>query len=369
MRPPLRLSDLPPPPPGRTGWPWDVAPPPPAGERAPRITLVTPSFRQAAFLEETIRSVLLQGYPNLQYIVIDGGSDDGSVDILRKYAPWLDYWVSEPDRGQSHAINKGLAHADGVWFNWLNSDDCLLPGALHAVATAGASDNISVVAGRLQFGPTLERAQITRQVELTADLEHSLVHHCLCQPSTFLRTALVRELGGIDEALHFTMDLALWLRALSQHGAGCVASIPQSLAFFREHAGAKTARHVARFAEDEHRLFRALAEAAHLPPSVLDSIAPAGAAMPAWAIPALDRQRLQAVLVQRFVWSERVETAWLQRDYAAFRRALRLFRSVRVARWTRRQRVLASLAHLPDAVLQASARWRTAPSPTLGSSS
>ncbi|HEY1111496.1 MAG TPA: glycosyltransferase family 2 protein [Opitutaceae bacterium] len=369
MRPLLRLSDLPPPPPGRTGWPWDVAPQPPASGNLPRITLVTPSFRQAAFLEETLRSVLLQGYPNLHYIVVDGGSDDGSVDILRKYAPWLDFWVSEPDRGQSHAINKGLARAEGVWFNWLNSDDCLVPGALHAVAAAGTSDGTLLVAGELQLGPALAQPQTIRRVELTADLEHSLTYHCICQPATFLRTALVRELGGVDESLHFTMDLALWLRALSQHGGASVVKIPQPLAFFREHAGAKTARHMARFAEDERRLFRTLAEAASLPPAVLDTIAPAAAAVPAWPIPALNVARLREVLVQRFVWSEQVESAWHRRDYVGFRRALRLFRDVRIAPLTRRQLTLSALALLPDAVLQLMERKRTPSSPALGSSS
>lgn len=369
MPKPVSLSDLPPPPPGRTGWPWDLAPTPRMVEQAPRITLVTPSFRQAAFLEETIRSILLQGYPNLQYIVIDGGSDDGSVDILKKYAPWLDYWVSEPDRGQSHAINKGLSRANGVWFNWVNSDDCLLPGALQAIANAGAADRISIVTGQLQFGPGLAQPHATRQAALTYDLAHSLVHHCICQPATFLRTALVRELGGLDETLHFTMDLALWLRALSLLGASCVASIPAPLAFFREHGEAKTARHMARFAEDEHRLFRALASSAALPPVVLDAIAPAENAVAAWPTPALDRQRLQAALLQRFFWTERVETAWLQRDYARFRRALRFFRHIRVAPWTRRQLTLFALSLLPDTVLHAGARWRTPPSTALGASS
>lgn len=369
MRPPPRLSDLPPPPPGRTGWPWDVAPTPPPVKDLPEITLVTPSFRQAAFLEETLRSVLLQGYPNLQYIVIDGGSDDGSVELLRKYAPWLDFWVSEPDRGQSHAINKGLARAGGVWFNWLNSDDCLLPGALHAVAAAGTGDRTLLVAGEIQLGPALAQPQTIRRVELTADLEHSLIYHCICQPATFLRTALVRELGGVDETLHFTMDLALWLRALSQHGAASVAKIPRPLAFFREHADAKTARHTARFAEDEHRLFRTLATTARLPAAVLDTIAPAATAVPAWPIPALDVPRLREVLVQRFMWSEQVESAWGRRDYAGFRRALRLFNSARVAPRSRRQLTLSALALLPDVVLQAMEGKRSPAASALGSSS
>ena len=110
------LDRLPAPPHGRSGWPWNVETDPAVYTHSadwPRISIVTPSFNQAAFVEETIRSVLLQNYPNLQYIVIDGGSTDATVEMLKKYSKWLDYWVSEPDRGQSAAINKGLAHCDG----------------------------------------------------------------------------------------------------------------------------------------------------------------------------------------------------------------------------------------------------------------
>src|SRR3990172_5374162 len=106
----------------------------------PRISLVTPSFNQAAYLEETIASVLAQGYANLDFIVIDGGSNDGSVDIIRRHERWLSYWVSEPDRGQSHAINKGWRHSTGELWTWLNSDDVLTPGTLAAVAAAFSRD-------------------------------------------------------------------------------------------------------------------------------------------------------------------------------------------------------------------------------------
>src|SRR5438309_6203079 len=132
-------AKLPPPPPNHTGWPWTEGAAPLGelmgdGSPWPRITIVTPSYNQGRFLEETIRSVLLQGYPNLEYMVIDAASTDESVEIIRKYERWLAYWVSEKDRGQTHAINKGLAKATGEIFSYLNSDDLLAPGALAAVA-------------------------------------------------------------------------------------------------------------------------------------------------------------------------------------------------------------------------------------------
>src|SRR4051812_45214192 len=135
----MNLTKLPSPPSTRSGWPWEAShssPPnlavPPMAY--PRISIVTPSCNQAAYLEETIRSVLLQGYPNLEYFVIDGGSTDGSIDIIRKYEAWITGWVSEADRGQSHAINKGFQRCTGDLITFQNSDDYYLPGAFEDAA-------------------------------------------------------------------------------------------------------------------------------------------------------------------------------------------------------------------------------------------
>src|SRR4030095_6286843 len=148
----VQMTLLPNPPQGKTGWPWMALPPSSAepllnGKPWPRISVVTPSFNQGEFIEQTIRSVLLQGYPNLEYFIMDGGSTDDSVEIIEKYAQYLTYWVSEPDRGQSHAINKGFERSTGQIMCWLNSDDYYLPNTLMTVAENLAADtgNTAVV--------------------------------------------------------------------------------------------------------------------------------------------------------------------------------------------------------------------------------
>src|SRR5215831_1246876 len=137
----MQPTILPPSPADKVGWPWnDDSETAASIENPPRISVITPSFNQQRFIEQTIRSVLLQKYPNLEYIIIDGGSTDGSIDIIKKYEPHLTYWESQRDRGQSHAINKGFARATGEILCWLNSDDYYLSGALHTVAKALSRD-------------------------------------------------------------------------------------------------------------------------------------------------------------------------------------------------------------------------------------
>src|ERR1043165_6010016 len=199
------IQELPPPPSGRTGWPWTEAGPPIPARRGllPTVSIVTPSFNQGRFIEEAIRSVLLQGYPDLEYIVIDGGSTDETVDIIRKYEPWLAYWVSERDGGQTNAINKGFERARGVVLAWLNSDDYYLPGAISEASRqlAAAPRPGMVYAGARAVGE--EGKFLWKWRPPRFSFRTALVADYIPQPSAFFRTSIFREVGMLDERFRF----------------------------------------------------------------------------------------------------------------------------------------------------------------------
>ncbi|MBN2305153.1 MAG: glycosyltransferase, partial [Anaerolineae bacterium] len=238
------LADLPAPPPDRSGWPWTVGPSPrpdtrPNGSPWPRITIVTPSYNQAQFLEETIRSVLLQSYPNLEYIVIDGGSTDGSAAIIERYAPWLAYWVSAPDRGQSHAINQGFARATGEWLGWLNSDDCYAPSALRHVMESAAAQDVNFVAGAsIRFRDGEPHAP-TRLHPLPGAFEPDTLSRTQAfdQPACLWRSELFQQAGPLDEHRRYAFDWAFFNRCAPLIRT---AITPETVACYRVHAAHKT---------------------------------------------------------------------------------------------------------------------------------
>jgi len=177
----------------------------------PKITVVTPSYNQGAFLEQTILSVLGQVYDNLEYIVIDGGSTDCSPEIIQRYASRLAYWVSEKDRGQSDALNKGLSRATGDILCWLNSDDFLLPGALHEVARQFREPVDLIYGNCLSFSDKGTRSIVNRPPEHDRNLL-SLVDY-IVQPSSFWRRSLWAKTGLLNEELHYAFDWEWYLRA------------------------------------------------------------------------------------------------------------------------------------------------------------
>ncbi|GAB5562286.1 MAG: hypothetical protein SynsKO_39330 [Synoicihabitans sp.] len=235
------LPQLPSPPRGKSGWPWteevsqerysDIA-------EWPRVTIVTPSFNQADFLEETLRSVILQNYPNLQFIVMDAGSTDSSKEILDKYSRWLDFWESKPDEGQSHAIQKGLNLADGEWFNWLNSDDFLLPEGLAALVEV-TSPNTICVSGVTQNQRALDVFS-TYRANIPENDSESVSFLSVNQPGSLLRLDAVHQVGGIRRDFDYVMDLDLWLRMGLSFGFDKFASIDSAIAVYRYHEDSKT---------------------------------------------------------------------------------------------------------------------------------
>lgn len=356
------LSQLPAPPADKLGWPWTEETPAESYHSQPvwpRITIVTPSFNQADYLEETLRSVLLQNYPNLQFIVCDGGSTDGSRELIQRYEPWLDHWVSERDRGQSHAINKGLAQADGHWFNWINSDDCLLPGALAKVGAAGST--AVMVSGAETTGNGLQQTRPLGCTRFGPSLEDTIVDHYICQQGIFIRTDVVRALGGVREELRLVMDLDLITRVLLQHGLAGVQELgPEPIAFFRQHQGAKTSLEAHRFIEEERRLLAALGHAVKVDPRILGRLVPEGETMPAYPGPveALDPSRFAERLARRFWWEETIEVAWKQRDWTTFRQELTTWRKTLPGLHPPRRKRLEFMFRLPDFVLNLIGRFR-----------
>lgn len=261
MQTPLRLADLPPPPPDKFGWPWTEAPVPvfTSGERLPSISIITPSYQQSAFLEETIRSVLLQGYPSIEYIVIDGGSTDGSVEILQKYESWLRYWVSERDDGQSDAINKGLARATGEIINWLNSDDFYRPGALLAIGRAFAAGEPLAVCGRTyQFGAG--RAPfVGAGTDVYPALAKTIGWARIDQPAAFFHARAVEKMGALNRNLHYCMVREWWINFLLWFGQKRVLKTDEIWVNFRLHPASKTVHAQSRFAYDRDSIFYSIA--------------------------------------------------------------------------------------------------------------
>ena len=179
----------------------------------PLVSIVTPSFNQAQFLEQTILSVLEQDYPHIEYLIVDGGSTDGSRELIQRYAPHLTWWVSEPDQGQTDAINKGFSHARGEILAWLNSDDTYQPGAIsQAVEYLQSHPEVGMVYGDANLidasGNIIGKFP-ARQTDYRR-LRRGYVH--IPQQASFFQASLWKQVGPLDPSFYFAMDYDLWVR-------------------------------------------------------------------------------------------------------------------------------------------------------------
>jgi len=219
----------------------------------PLVTIITPSYKQAKFLEQTIQSVLSQDYPNIEYIIVDGGSQDGSVDIIKKYADRLAWWVSEKDSGQAEAINKGFVRATGEIVAWVNSDDYYLPGAISsAVAALQAHPECSLVYGDLV---SVDVNGQPFNVITYADwgLDGLAQFNIIGQPSVFMRRKYLEQAGYLDVTYNLMLDHELWLRIAQ---LAPIHYVPQRWSAARYHADAKNVSQAPGYGADAYRIVK-----------------------------------------------------------------------------------------------------------------
>lgn len=227
------------------------------------VSIITPSYNQAAYLEQTILSVLNQDYPHIEYIVVDGASTDDSVEIIKKYADRLAYWVSEKDRGQAEAINKGFSHATGDIVAWLNSDDYYLQGAVRA-AVKVFEENPDVV---LVYGDMLAVDEHGKTFNTLTyeqlNLEDLLCFQIIGQPAVFMRRSALQKTNGLNLDFHFLLDHLFWIQ-IAKHGKMLHASQTWSAA--RYHAEAKNRAKAAEFGREAFRILEVAAQDGDLAP-------------------------------------------------------------------------------------------------------
>jgi glycosyltransferase involved in cell wall biosynthesis len=229
------------------------------------VSIITPSFNQAEFLEQTIRSVLTQDYEPIEYMIIDGGSSDGSLEIIQKYTDQLAWWVSEGDAGQADAINKGFARASGEIVAWLNSDDLFLPGAIRQAATAlSRNPDIGMVYGDAITVDSQDN-KLNDLIFRDWGLADLMCFRIICQPAVFMRRSILEQAGYLDLNYHYMLDHQLWLRI-----AQCapIMHISSTLAAARHHPEAKNVDQAPGFGEEALRLLKWMEDQPEFAPKV-----------------------------------------------------------------------------------------------------
>jgi glycosyltransferase involved in cell wall biosynthesis len=265
----------------------------------PKISIVIPSFNQGRYIEQTICSILQQDYKNVEIIVIDAGSSDETIAIIKKYENYIAYWVSEPDGGQAHAINKGLVKCTGDIFNWINSDDFLEPNALQVIVdTFVHNPQANVVCGFTRcFFDEDDTTSHEYRMGVNQTVASTLVNVEMNQPGTFYKTYIVKALGGVNETLRYVFDDELWFRYLCMYGLKNIVLSNVRFAQFRLHGSSKSVG-------EGFNFFNKEIAALHV--DILKSIA-----APNWLLTVMQENEVQtSSYISKQVW----EVACLERE-------------------------------------------------------
>jgi glycosyltransferase involved in cell wall biosynthesis len=269
----------------------------------PEFSIITPVLNQASTIEKCIESVAAQ-HVDVEHIVIDGGSTDGTVDIIRKHEDKLALWVSEPDRGQSHAINKGLEHISGTWFNWLNADDQLTENALETVLKT-AKLNTQVVVGKCRHINLNGETPAEGSARIWDSLEATLGNYSMGQPSVFYRTEIVKQLGELNENLHLCLDMDLWFRFLLKFGQNQIQTTDLALSEFLIHDQAKSSSQAEKMKVEKYGIYNTLLSNFELP-EILNSFL-SDYPIPDWVNYEIPAGFNQKELLANFSWHLMVE--------------------------------------------------------------
>lgn len=221
------------------------------------VSIITPSYNQAKYLEQTIQSVLRQDYPRIEYIVMDGASSDGSVEIIKKYAGQLTYWESQQDMGQADAINKGFARATGDIVAWLNSDDYYLPGTVSKAVQVFEENPDAVLIYGNMLAVDENGATFNTLTYRPLTFEDLLCFHIIGQPAVFMRRSALQKTKGLDPTFHFLLDHLLWIQIAKQ---GKILHVDQTWSAARYHAEAKNVAKAAEFGREAFRILETIAQ-------------------------------------------------------------------------------------------------------------
>ncbi len=221
-----------------------------------RISIITPSYNQVEYIEETICSVLSQNYPSLEYFIVDGASQDGSADVVQKYQKQLTWWISEPDKGQSNAINKGVRKSTGQVINWLNSDDYYEPCVLYEINDLFSLKSTQAVCGRSRLFDKNGNHNISKGTDIYYNnLPKTIGWARIDQPETFFSKYAWDKVGLLNEQLDFCMDREWWIRYLYHFGLSGIVKTDKVLVNFRLHETSKTTTSQTKFQAEHHSLF------------------------------------------------------------------------------------------------------------------
>ncbi|RZK12982.1 MAG: glycosyltransferase [Flavobacterium sp.] len=275
-----------------------------------KISIVTPSFNQGRYIEQTICSVLDQGYSNLEYIIIDGGSTDETLAIIKKYERHLTFWVSEKDKGQTNAINKGYVHCTGEIFNWINSDDYYEPGTFEKLAAYFSDSRVDVVCGKEWAFYDQQPDNIVNETRsfISQDLYKTIRAGIIDQPCTFFRRKKIASFFPLHVSLRYVMDRQLWWQYLLQNGQDRILQVEDVFTRFRLHEESKSILEGHYFSDEFEQLKESLFRQLHAPDDLLKQVKVNAASLPLnWPVRSEQREQILAAFASSFAERRYVE--------------------------------------------------------------